>query len=115
MTDVSESPVNVENVERVVVTPPAASPVAAAQPKPGSGLAAIMSPDSAIRAHPAYQIANRMWRPAGGWALVAGMFYGFWLGPYYGKPLGPIEWGALTLLVGGLWGLKTLEKRDGVA
>lgn len=112
MSGAEDSPVNVENVESVVVSPTMAP---AAQPKPGSGLAAIMSPDSAIRAHPAYQIANRMWRPAGGWVLVAGMLYGFWIGPYYGKPLGPIEWGALTLLVGGLWGLKTLEKRDGVA
>jgi len=108
----AETDVNVENVERVTVAPSVPS---SAQPKPGTGLAAIMSPDSAIRAHPAYQIANRLWRPAGGWALVAGMTYGFAIGPWLGKPLGPIEWTSLVALVVAMWGLKTLEKRDGVA
>lgn len=90
-------------------------PVASALPKPGSGLAAIMSPDSAIRSHPVYQIANRMWRPAGGWALVAGLVYGLVIGPANEKPLGLTEWGALVTLIIAMWGLKTLEKRDGVA
>lgn len=107
-----QAEVNVENVERVDVAAPVPS---AAQPKPGSGLAAIMSPDSAIRAHPAYQVVNRLWRPAGGWSLNAGMLYGFWFGPAIGKPLGAFEWGALVTLVIAMWGLKTLEKRDGVA
>ena len=107
--------VAVENIERVQVEAPAPKVPASTQAKPGSGLAAIMSPDSAIRAHPLYQVANRLWRPAGGWALVAGMTYGFCVGPWIGKPLGPIEWTALSALVVAMWGLKTLEKRDGVA
>lgn len=107
--------VAVENIERVQVEAAPAKIPSAAQVKPGTGLAAIMSPDSAIRAHPAYQIANRMWRPAGGWALVAGLVYGLCIGPWIGKPLGPVEWTALSALVVAMWGLKTLEKRDGVA
>lgn len=86
-----------------------------AQPKPGTGLAEIVSPDGVIRRHPAFQIFNRLWRPAGGWALVAGLIYGLCWGPATGKPLGAVEWTALTALVIAMWGLKTLEKRDGVA
>lgn len=114
MTETPEN-VTVENVERVVIPPAVPTVAPAAQPKPGSGMAAIMSPDGAIRSHPLYQIVNRMWRPAGGWSLVVGMLYGFVIGPWIGKPLGGVEWTALTALVIAMWGLKTLEKRDGVA
>lgn len=117
MTDTAPAApeVAVENIERVQVEAAPTKIPSAAQAKPGTGLAAIMSPDSAIRAHPMFQIVNRLWRPAGGWACVSGMIYGFWVGPYFDRPLGALEWGALTLLTTGLWGLKTLEKRDGVA
>lgn len=82
---------------------------------PGAGVASILSPDSEVRKNPVWQAFDRMWRPAGGWAIVAGMTYGFVIGPWIDRPMGEFEMVTLAGLMLAMWGLKTAEKITGVA
>lgn len=82
---------------------------------PGAGVKSILSPDSAIRKHPLWQVMDRMWRPSGGWSLVSGMVYAFVIGPAIERPMDFATLGVMAGLIVAMWGLKTAEKLGGVS
>jgi hypothetical protein len=72
-------------------------------------------PDHPMRAHWAWQMFDRLWRPTAGWVVVAGLVYAAGVGHAIGKPMGE---GYLTVwltFAAAMLGLKTIEKIRGVA
>lgn len=75
----------------------------------------IRTPDHPIRRTWWWQALDRLWRPAAGWAVVAGTLYAGVIGPAIGRPMAEgylLAWLAFSAAV---LGLKSVEKIRGVA
>jgi len=71
--------------------------------------------DHPIRRTALWVAFDRLWRPATGWAVCAGVVYTGIIGPAQGHQMDPVAL-SIWLGFGGLvWGAKTVEKIRGVA
>lgn len=76
---------------------------------------AIRTPDHPIRRHWAWQAFDRLWRPAAGWAVVAGVAYAGFIGPAIERPMNEGYLLAWLTFAATVLGLKSVEKIRGVA
>ena len=72
-------------------------------------------PDHPMRAHWAWQMFDRLWRPTAGWVVVAGLVYAGVVGPSIEKPMAEGYLVAWLTFCAAMLGLKTIEKIRGVA
>ena len=80
-----------------------------------NALPGINMPDHAVRQKVWFQLYVRLARPTLDWVGVVGAAYALFLGHWIGKPM-PETYAGLTLLfVGALYGIRTFEKKAGVA
>lgn len=72
-------------------------------------------PDHPMRAHWAWQMFDRLWRPATGWAVFAGVVYAAGLGHAIERPMNEGYLAVWLTFCAAMLGLKTIEKIRGVA
>lgn len=79
--------------------------------KPAVGL-----PDHPIRSTVAYQLFDRLWRPALGWvACPAAVLYATVIAPATGHPLADGYLIQVLTFSGAIYGLKTFERTKGIS
>lgn len=72
-------------------------------------------PDHPIRQKVWFQLFDRLWRPATGWAVFGGVAYSAGLGHWLGKPMNEGYLAVWLTFAAAMLGLKTIEKIRGVA
>jgi hypothetical protein len=102
MPDVNAETAFVENAETVRV----------AAPTP----AQINMPDHPVRSNVVYQLFDRLWRPVTGWvACPVAVLYATVIAPATGRPLSDGYLVQVLMFAGAIYGLKSWEKKAGVA
>jgi hypothetical protein len=82
---------------------------------PAPPLASVVMPDHPVRNTLWYQLMVRLARPTLDWIGNIGAAYVLFLGHWIGKPMPEAYAGLCLLFVGGLYGVRTFEKKAGVA
>jgi RsiW-degrading membrane proteinase PrsW (M82 family) len=72
-------------------------------------------PDHPIRKHVLWQMFDRLWRPATGWAVFAGTVYAGLVGPLIERPMAEGYLVAWLTFAAAVLGIKSFEKVRGVA
>ena len=75
----------------------------------------INMPDHEVRQTRAYQLFNRLARPAHDWLVAGGVGWAVWFAPMFGLPLADGYLVQVLVYGGATFGVRTLEKIKGVA